>query len=72
MTFDGEMTPYCGRRFRVLRRVERIIDERTGRMLRLPKDCIVLDGVVCQGIYHLFCPRAIYPYWREVWLRRVR
>jgi len=72
LTFDGEMTPYCGRRFRVLRRVERIIDERTGRMLRLPKDCIVLDGVVCQGIYHLFCPRAIYPYWREVWLRRIR
>ena len=70
LTFDGEMVRYCGRRFRVLRRIERIIDERTGRMLRLPRDCIVLTGVVCQGAYHLFCPRAIYPYWREIWLRR--
>lgn len=71
LTFDGEMLRYCGRRFRVLRRIEKIIDERTGRMLRLPRDCIVLAGAVCEGAYHLFCPRAVYPYWREVWLRRV-
>jgi hypothetical protein len=31
MTFDAEMLPYCGRRFRVLRRVERIIEESSGR-----------------------------------------
>jgi len=72
--FDVEMLPYCGRTFRVLRRVQRIIDERTGRMLHLPNDCIVLDGVVCSGELsrrRLFCPRSIVPYWREIWLRRV-
>ena len=72
--FDVEMLPYCGRTFRVLRRVQRIIDERTGRMLHLPNDCIVLDGVVCSGEQsrrRLFCPRSIVPYWREIWLRRV-
>jgi hypothetical protein len=72
--FDVEMLPYCGRTFRVLRRVQRIIDERTGRMLHLPNDCIVLDGVVCSGERsrrRLFCPRSIVPYWREIWLRRV-
>ena len=74
LTFDVEMIPYCGRTFRVLRRVERIINERTGAMMRMPGGCIVLDGVTCGGClsqYRLFCPRAIYPYWREIWLRRV-
>jgi hypothetical protein len=71
LSFDAEMLPYCGKRFRVLRRVERIIDESTGRMREMPRDCIILAGVTCQAIYHRFCPRAIYPYWREIWLRRV-
>jgi hypothetical protein len=71
LSFDAEMLPYCGRRFRVLRRVERIIDEKTGTMRQMPRDCIILAGVTCQAIYHRFCPRAIYPYWREIWLRRV-
>jgi hypothetical protein len=73
LLFDTEMVPYCGGTFRVLRRVEKIIDERTGLMRRLPNDCIVLQGVTCRGHYsrfRLFCPRSIYPYWREIWLRR--
>jgi hypothetical protein len=70
LVFDGEMLPYCGRRARVLKRVEKIIEEHTGRMLRL-RDCIILDQVTCVGRYHRFCPRAIQIYWREAWLRRV-
>ena len=72
--FDVEMVPFCGREFQVQRRVERIIDEHTGRMWQLPGDCIVLDGVACSGLLsrkRLFCPRAITPYWREIWLERV-
>jgi hypothetical protein len=72
--FDVEMVPFCGRTFTVLRRVERLIDERTGRMIHLPGDCIVLDGVTCSGDLstgRLFCPRSIYSYWREIWLGRV-
>jgi hypothetical protein len=55
----------------VLRRVDQIIDETTGKMLHFSNDCIVLDGVVCRSEYYGFCPRSIYPYWREIWLRRV-
>ncbi len=72
--FDVEMVPYCGGEYRVLRRVTQIINDRTGKMIQLPGDCIVLDGVVCQGHLsrnRLFCPRSIYPYWREIWLDRV-
>jgi hypothetical protein len=70
LIFDVEMLPYCGRRARVVKSVEKIIEEHTGRMLRL-RDCVILDQVTCVGRYHRFCPRAIHIYWREAWLRRV-
>lgn len=74
LSFDMEMTPYCGKAVRVTRRVERLLDERSGRMLEMPRDCIMLDGVVCLGdLSHdrRMCPRAIPAYWREIWLERV-
>jgi len=74
MTFDPEMAPYCGGTYRVLRRVSRILDEKTGKMQQLKNPCIQLDSVVCQARYcdnRLFCPRSVYPYWREIWLERV-
>jgi hypothetical protein len=72
--FDKEMLPYCGRTARVAARVERIVNEKTGEMMKFGSDCVRLEGVVCMGIYsdrRLFCPRAIAPYWRELWLERV-
>jgi hypothetical protein len=71
LRFDVEELKYCGTRARVLRRVNRIVDENTGKMLRLPNDCVILEGVICPGDYHQYCPRSIYPFWREIWLRRV-
>ena len=70
LSFDREMVKYCGGKFRVRSRVEKIINEKTGKMMKLPNDCIVLEGVVCVGDLHWFCPRSIYPYWREIWLER--
>jgi hypothetical protein len=70
LRFGAEMLPYCGRRARVLARVDRIIDERTGRMLRL-RDCIMLEDVWCKGTFRALCHRKIYTYWREAWLRRI-
>jgi hypothetical protein len=70
LRFSAEMLPFCGTRARVLARVERIIDEKTGHMLAL-RDCIMLDDVWCQGTYRALCRRKVYAYWREAWLRRV-
>jgi hypothetical protein len=73
LSFDVEMEPYCGKTYQVLRRVERIIDEKTGKMIKISRDCLILNGVTCSGCLsrsRLFCPRGIYPYWREIWLRR--
>jgi hypothetical protein len=72
--FDREMVPYCGQTAHVKARVERFIDEGSGRLVELASDCYILDDVVCRAEHSTnrwFCPRAIYPWWREAWLRPV-
>jgi hypothetical protein len=74
MGWDAELVPYCGRTYQVLKRVTRIINERTGEVQEMKYPCIVLDSVICQSRYsycRMFCPRSIYSYWREIWLERV-
>jgi hypothetical protein len=74
LSFDREMLPYCGRTVRVKDTVDKIIDEKTGKMLKIPKDSLILEGAVCSGERTpgcWFCPREIYPFWREAWVRPV-
>ena len=71
MGFEEEMARHCGRTARVRARVERVIDEKTGRMLTMKSPCIVLEGVICAGAYKGNCPREFVPFWREIWLERV-
>ena len=70
--FDREMVPYCGRKARVKGKVERFIDEGSGRLVELQSDAYILDDIVCESYRsdgRWFCPRAIYPWWRECWLQ---
>lgn len=72
--FDPDYVPFTERQFRVEKRIKSIIDERHGRMIEFKSDAIVLENVVCEGRFtncRRFCPRAILPYWREIWLERV-
>jgi hypothetical protein len=72
LAFSQELAPACGKRFVVKNRVDRLIDERSGRMLEMKNDCIVLEGFVCSGDRtesSLFCPREAYPLFREAWLK---
>jgi hypothetical protein len=72
--FDAEHVPYCDKVQRVHSLVRQIVDERTGKLLRFKAPCVILEGAYCQGAYserRMFCPRAIYPYWRDLWLERV-
>jgi hypothetical protein len=70
LSFDPEMARHCGRRYRVAAPVRTIIAEESGRMVQL-SHTVILEGLVCQGICMLNCPRANYFYWREIWLNRV-
>jgi hypothetical protein len=68
--FMDEMWKYCGKRFRVLKRMERLMVERTGTM-RSIKNTVLLDGTLCDGAAHENCDAMCQHLWREVWLRRV-
>jgi hypothetical protein len=75
MGFHSEMVPFTGQTCRVLRRMERIVHEKTGKMIHLKNDAVILEDVVCQARYinncRRFCPRRVYLYFREIWLERV-
>jgi hypothetical protein len=72
--FDAEEVPYCGQVHRVRSRVNQIVDERTGKLIKVLGNTVILEEVYCKGHYsdrRMFCPRAIYSFWRETWLERV-
>ncbi|BDG10037.1 hypothetical protein [Anaeromyxobacter paludicola] len=66
LAFGGDMEDYCGVRARVGARVERIIEEATGR-LRTVRGTVILERVSCRR--YLGCARAMPILWREAWLR---
>jgi hypothetical protein len=75
MGFHSEMVPFTGKTYRVLRRIERIVHEKTGKMIRMKNDVVILEKVTCQARWinncRRFCPRSVYLYFREIWLERV-
>ena len=74
MRYDMEMSKYAGNRYRVQMRVDRLINEQTGKMMEMKSPCIQLENVYCRAectSMRLGCPRASNTYWREIWLHRV-
>lgn len=64
------MNRYCGKRLRVLKRVERMRLEATGEY-RTPANTVILESATCDGKPFLDCGRNCFFFWREAWLRRV-
>jgi hypothetical protein len=72
LEFGPHMMPFCGKRFVVKTRLERLIMEKNGEMRRL-ENTVLLEGAVCDGWTVLGgCLRNSHHFWREVWLRRVK
>jgi hypothetical protein len=68
LSFMSEMTRYCGRRFRVLTRVDRMLVEGIGN--RSMRNTVILAGVTCDGHANEDCQRTCRILWKEDWLRR--
>lgn len=70
-SFMEEMLPYCGTTQRVLKRVQKFLDERD----YLTKKCsgiVILDGVFCEGTHDFgACDRMCFFFWREGWLEKI-
>jgi hypothetical protein len=76
LPFMPEMAPFCGHRFRVLRRAEKTCVEVTVGAPPLvhefiQKDLVVLEGLRCSGKDHGGCQRACVYFWKAAWLRKV-
>jgi hypothetical protein len=68
---DIELKKFCGKRYQVLARLDKMISEATGEM-RDVHGTVILDGNQCMCARALGgCPRNDYCYWREVWLRKI-
>ena len=71
LAFYFEMKKHCGKRFKVRNRMERMINEATGKMMDT-KNTVILEDLICD--YEdpfLGCPRQRFKIWREIWLKRV-
>lgn len=66
--FDREMTKHCNQPYRVLNRVDRIIDDATNKMVPMKTPCLILDDVVASGEFLHFLGQQEYLFWREAWL----
>jgi hypothetical protein len=54
--------------------LDRLINEKTGKMMEMKNPCIQLEDVYCRAQCtekRLGCPRASNTYWREIWLKRI-
>jgi hypothetical protein len=70
--FDAEMVRHCGGAYRVSARIERLIEEKSGKLISVTNPSIILDGVAATGEYLAFCPQNEAIFWREIWLERVQ
>jgi len=70
LRFTPEMVKFCGRRFKVYRRLGKIILEATGELRRIRTPTVLLEGVLCDGEAHGGCERSCFCFWREAWLKR--
>ena len=71
LAFNPEMVKFCGKRFRVYKRLERIILESKGELRKVRTPTVMLEGVFCDGSSHGGCDRSCFCFWREPWLKRV-
>jgi hypothetical protein len=71
LPFMAEMAEYCGKVFRVHRRVDKINDMRHKTGLRRMHDSVTLTGVRCSGFHHDGCQAECQILWKDCWLARV-
>jgi hypothetical protein len=69
--FMDDMWQYCDTVQKVLKPVERFVDERDYQVKKV-KGIVLLEGLHCQGT-PIFgrCDRNCFYFWREIWLEKI-
>jgi len=71
LRFAPEMSKYCGKRFRVYKKLRKILVETTGELRTMKVPIVLLERVYCDGSAHGGCDRACFCFWLEEWLNIV-
>ncbi len=69
------MKRYCGETHRVLKRLEKVFDERRWKLSRI-RNVVLLENVYCDGAGGIEkdwdgCDRTCYLWWKEGWLEKI-
>jgi len=72
LPFMIEMAQYCGQRFVVDRRAEKVCDTVEYSGSRHMPDSVLLNDMRCDGSAHGGCQAECRPFWKEVWLKPVQ
>jgi hypothetical protein len=69
--FLDNMWQYCGQEFRVLKVMERFLDERDYKVKKV-RNLILLENVICHGTTVFGqCDRCCHLFWRAEWLEKL-
>lgn len=69
--FLDDMHKYCGTKQRVLKPMERFLDERDYKVKKV-RGVILLENVICNGTPTFGkCDRCCFLFWREEWLEKI-
>jgi hypothetical protein len=71
LRFTPEMAKFCGRTFKVYKKLDKIIIEATGELRKIRTPTVLLEGVFCDGKAHGGCDRSCFCFWREAWLEKI-
>lgn len=71
LPFMPEMLRHCGQRRQVLLCGERTCVHPPQMPFRRLEDCLVLEGLRCDGSAHAGCQLGCMMFWREAWLKPV-
>jgi hypothetical protein len=72
LPFMPEMAAFCGKRFTVERRAERVCDTVHYSGSRRPSESVFLADLRCDGSAHDGCQAECRFVWKEAWLRKVQ
>src|SRR5437016_12594238 len=70
LPFMPEMIKFCGGRYRVLKRANKIIDLVRTTGVRKMTGTVILENIRCDGSSHGGCQAGCHLLWKEAWLRK--
>ncbi len=71
MLFIDEMVRYCGKTFKVFKRVNKLLMHRDKKMQKC-RHVVLLEGVLCHGYGpDIDCDRTCFFFWKDAWLEKI-